>query len=246
MNHILSVRNISKRFGRAQALSELSFDLAAESITVVLGSNGAGKSTLLRCVLGLCEPDAGAIRVLGRDPLREATSVRESIGFMPDHPAVYGWMSARDLFFFLRAQYPGWCDEREEHLVDRLRIPLDTRFDAMSRGEAAKVMLAAALAPAPQLIVLDEPFARLAPPVCDEVLQVFLEEAPYPAGAAIVATHDLEVAARVADRVLVLDQGRLIADREIEELCDRDVAHGSVIASLRELYECTREEPMLR
>jgi ABC-2 type transport system ATP-binding protein len=246
MNHILRIRSISKRFGRARALSDLSVDLAAESITVVLGANGAGKSTLLRCVLGLCEPDAGEIRVLDRDPLREAASVRESIGFMPDHPDAYGWMTARDLFFFLRDQYRGWCDEREQHLVDRLRIPLDTRFAAMSRGEAAKVMLAAALAPAPPLLVLDEPFARLAPPVCDEVLQVFLEEAPYPGGAALVATHDLEVAARIADRVLVLDQGRLIADREIEELCDGDAAHGSVIASLRELYENARKEPVLR
>lgn len=246
MNSILDVSGVSKRFGRTHALSNVSLELPAESITVVLGSNGAGKSTLLRCVLGLCEPDEGDIRVLGRNPLRDPAFVRGSIGFVPDHPDAYGWMTARDLFFFLRDQYPGWCGERERHLVDRLEIPLDTRFDALSRGESAKVMLVAALAPAPALIVLDEPFARLAPPVCDDVLKVFLEEAPFPGGAALVATHDLDVAARIADRVIVLDHGRLIADRAIEDLCDPSAMHGSLQASLRELYESAREETVLR
>jgi ABC-2 type transport system ATP-binding protein len=246
MNSILSVNGISKRFGRTQAISNLSFELHAASIAVVLGTNGAGKSTLLRCVLGLCEPDDGDIRVLGRDPLRDATFVRSSIVFIPDHPDAYGWMTARDLFFFLRDQYPAWCQEREGHLVERLEIPLDTRFDALSRGESAKIMLVAALAPSPALIVLDEPFARLAPPVCDEVLKVFLEEAPFPGGAALVATHDLDVAARIADRVIVLDHGRLIADRAIEDLCDPSTMHGSLQESLRELYETAREEVVLR
>jgi ABC-2 type transport system ATP-binding protein len=240
MNSILCVKDLVKRFDRSHAIAGVSFELEPESITVLLGSNGAGKSTLLRCVLGVCEPDEGTLRVLGRDPLREAALVRGSVGFMPDHPDVYGWMTARDLFYFLRDQYPGWSEEREEHLAERLEIALDTRFDALSRGDAAKVMLAAALAPAPALIVLDEPFARLAPPVCDEVLRVFLEEAPFPGGAALVATHDLDVAARIADRVLVMDHGRLIADRTIEDLCDADATHGSLQESLRELYQVAK------
>jgi ABC-2 type transport system ATP-binding protein len=251
MKDILNIHGLSKRFDRKEAIADVGFTLEPESITVLLGSNGAGKSTLLRCVLGLCEPDAGTIRVLGRDPMREASAVRGSIGFMPDHPDVYGWMTARDLFYFLRDQYPDWSEEREEHLAERLEIPLDARFETLSRGEAAKVMLAAALAPAPALIVLDEPFARLAPPVCDEVLKVFLEEAPFPGGAALVATHDLDVAARIADRVLVMEHGRLIADRTIEDLCDPSASHGSLQASLRELYQDAqhlreREEVALR
>ena len=149
-------------------------------------------------------------------------------------------MTARDLFYFLRDQYPGWSDEREQDLADRLHIPLDSRFDALSRGEAAKVMLAAALAPAPPWLVLDEPFARLAPPVCDDVLKVFLEEAPCPGGSVLVATHDLELAARIADRVLVMEQGRLIADRTIEDLCDATSTPASLPDRLRELYRSGR------
>jgi ABC-type glutathione transport system ATPase component len=117
-----------------------------------------------------------------------------------------------------------------------LRAPLDVRFASQSRGEAAKGMLAAALAPAPRLVVLDEPFARLAPPVREDVLRVFLEEVPIEGGAALVATHDLDVAARVADRVLVLDAGRVVADVDVADLVASLEGRSGLPAALRNLY----------
>jgi ABC-2 type transport system ATP-binding protein len=242
MNNILRVERLSKRFGDRAVLSDLSFDVARDSITVVLGTNGAGKSTLLRCILGTCAADSGSISVLGHDALREQSAVRALLGYVPDQPDVYGWMTARDLFHFLESQYPAWCGERAAHLLERLRAPRDVRFDAMSRGEAAKVMLAAALAPAPQLLMLDEPFSRVAPPVRDEVLAVFLEEAPISGGAALVTTHDLEVAARIADRVIVLDHGRLRAVHDIDELMESDASAQSLPERLRSLYPTACEQ----
>ena len=155
-------------------------------------------------------------------------------------------MTARDLFRFLRGQYPSWSPTRAERLLECSNAPTDTRFDAMSRGEAAKVMLAAALAPAPALLILDEPFARLAPPTREEILKVFLEEAPCPGGAALVATHDLEVAARVADRVLVLEQGRLNGDFELEELLASSEEPRSLAQRLRSLYGADKQEVLAR
>jgi ABC-2 type transport system ATP-binding protein len=242
MNAILSVRDVVKRFGKREALGGVSFELLAGTTTVLLGSNGAGKSTLMRCVLGSLAPARGTIEVLGRDPLRDATFARRAIGYVPDEPDVYGWMTARELMRFLREHYPNWSDERAEHLLERLKVPQNTRFDAMSRGEAAKAMLAAALAPAPQLIVLDEPFARLAPPVRDEVLRVFVEEAPFEGGAALVATHDLEVAARIADRVLVLDHGKLSADVGLDDLLAAREGATNLPEALRALYSQPSEE----
>ena len=246
MNAILSVRDVVKRFGRREALAGVSFELLAGTTTVLLGSNGAGKSTLMRCVLGSLAPERGAIAVVGRDPLRDSTFVRRAIGYVPDEPDVYGWMTARELMRFLREHYPTWSDERAERLLERLDVPLETRFDAMSRGEAAKAMLAAALAPAPRLIVLDEPFARLAPPVRDEVLRVFVEEAPFEGGAALVATHDLEVAARIADRVLVLDQGKLRADVELDDLLAARDGATNLPDALKALYSQPSEELALQ
>ena len=242
MSPLLTVENLHKRFGRCDALCGVSFELAPDSVTVLLGTNGAGKSTLLRCVLGLLKPGEGWVRVFGLDPVREGRAVRGRVGYVPDQADAYPWMTTRELFRFLRVQIPGWSDERALRLSERLEAPLDRPFAAMSRGEAAKGMLAAALAPAPPLVLLDEPFSRLAPPVREEVLSVFLEEAPADGGAALVATHDLEVAARIADRVLVLDQGRLAADVEIEALLSSLEGASGLPAALRRLYPAPETE----
>lgn len=240
---ILKVEGLSKAFGKNEVLSKVGLELPPDSVTCLLGSNGAGKSTLLRCVLGLVRPTSGRVRVLGEDPWRASRRTLERIGFVPDHPDAYGWMNAEDLFYFLGAQYPGWSAERAARLCERLRIPMDRSFDEMSRGEGAKVNLAAALIPAPKLLLLDEPFARLAPPVREEVLSVFVEEAPLPGGAALLATHDLEVAARVADRVVMLDRGRVVRDERIDELLEAHAEKAQLTATLRELYpELEREE----
>lgn len=233
---ILQVEGLSKAFGKREVLSDVSLEVPDDSITVILGSNGAGKSTLLRCVLGLVKPTSGTVRVLGHDPLKEPRAVLEATGFVPDHPDAYGWMTAEDLFYFLGAQYPDWSAERAAMLCEKLGVPMRRNFDAMSRGEAAKVNLAAALIPAPKLLLLDEPFARLAPPVREEVLSVFVEEAPLPGGAALLATHDLEVAARVADRVLMLEGGRIVHDARVDELIEAHTEEAQLTATLRELY----------
>jgi len=236
MNALLSIKSLCKRFGRREALRGVSFELAPDTITVLLGSNGAGKSTLLRCVLGLLAPDSGSAHVLGRSPLREQRAVLASIGYVPDQADVYPWMTLRELFRFLRPQFPTWSDERARRLAERLEAPLEQPFASMSRGEAAKAMLAAALAHDPSLLLLDEAFSRLAPPVLEQVLATFVEEAPADGGAALIATHDLNVAARVADRVLVIDQGRLTADVEIETLLDAAEGARSLPAALRDMY----------
>ena len=246
MLSILSVKGVSKRFGHSEVLCGLDFELPPDSITVLLGSNGAGKTTLLRSILGLVAPDRGTIGVLGLDPVREATAVRRAVGYVPDQSDAYGWMTARDLFRFLRGQYPSWSEERAERLLECLHAPDRKRFDAMSRGEAAKVMLVAALAPAPALLVLDEPFARLAPPTREEVLKVFVEEAPFPGGAALVATHDLDVAARIGDRVLILEQGRLNGEHELEGLVAASAGARSLPQCLRALYATDTQEALTR
>lgn len=247
MNDILNIRGLKKTFSGREVLRGVDLELEADGITVLLGSNGAGKSTLLRCVLGLLKPSAGEVAVLGWSPLKHARKVRQGIGYVPDQADAYGWMTADDLFRFLRPQYPEWSEEREGRLCQRLNAPRKARFDAMSRGEAAKVMLAAALIPSPKLLLCDEPFARLAPPVREEVLSAFVEETPLPGGAVLLATHDLEVAARVADRVLVIDEGRIVHDCKVEELiAEHEGEPARLTASLRALYPEEREETPVR
>jgi ABC-2 type transport system ATP-binding protein len=199
-------------------LRELDLVLAASSTTVLLGRNGCGKSTLARLLLGAERPDRGTIRVAGLDPLRNGKELRGRIGFVPDHPDVYDWMTTSDLYEFLRPQYPRWSTAIETRLVARWCIPEHTRFGELSRGEAAKAMFVAALAPQPDFYLLDEAFERLDPIVRDEVLAGFLEEVELDGRAALVVTHALDLAVRLADRVAVLADGRIDVCAEVEDV----------------------------
>jgi ABC-2 type transport system ATP-binding protein len=179
----------------------------AGSTTVLLGSNGEGKTTLLRLCLGVLKPKQGTVKVLGEDPLKRARTVRERVGFVPDKPDVYGWMKVPDLFRFLSAHYPTWSAARAKSLVDVLRVPTDRAFKHLSRGEGMKAMLAAALAPDPEVLLLDEPFAGLDPLVREDVLRQVISAVGDRPRTVLCVTHDLDVAARIADRIALLTDG---------------------------------------
>ncbi len=226
MNPVLQVQGVSKLFGDRAILCGLDLELPADSTTVLLGANGTGKTTLMKLVLGLERPDSGTIRVAGLDPMRDASAVRARVGFVPDRPDVYSWMTPRELFAFLRPQYPRWNRTIESRLVERLSIPLRTSFATLSRGEAAKTMLVAALAPQPDLYLLDEAFSGLDPLVRDDVLAAFLAEIDLSGRAALIVTHELDLAARLGDRIAILANGRIAACKSIEELCGVDEGGG--------------------
>jgi ABC-2 type transport system ATP-binding protein len=215
-------------------------------VTALLGENGQGKTTLMKLALGVLAPDGGTITVAGFDPLKQPRPLREQVGFVPAQPDAYGWMTVRDLFRFLEPQYPTWDRAYADALVAQLRIPERTTFKAMSRGEGMKAMLAAALAPRPPLLLLDEPFAGLDPLVREEVLRGVIGELRGGERTVLLATHDLDVVARVADRVAILADGRIRAHGTLEEVLGGastgEDAAGSAPAKLRDALESARRE----
>ncbi len=217
----VSARGVSVRFGRNLVLDSLDLAVARGTTTVLLGPNGAGKSTLLRCLLGVAQPNEGEVSVLGLSPARDRPAVLRQVGYVPDKPDVYPWMRVGDLFRFVKAHQPSWDDAHARALVDRLAVPRDRTFGRMSRGEGMKAMLATALAPRPAVLLLDEPFGGLDPLVREEVLRNVigaLDESEASVTTVLIATHDLEVAARVADRVAVLANGKIRREGPVEEI----------------------------
>jgi ABC-2 type transport system ATP-binding protein len=200
----LSTQGLTKRFGRNAVLTGVDFEAREGSVTVLLGRNGAGKSTLMKLALGVLKADEGTLSVCGLDPVTRPRDVRRIVGYVPDKPDVYNWMTPRDLYRFLKPQYPGWSDENAQRYVEELDVPMKRRFKALSRGEGMKAMLVAALAIRPKLL-LDEPFAGLDAIVREEVLRGVIEAL---SGITVLCTtHDLDVASRIADHVAVLDRG---------------------------------------
>jgi len=230
MNHAVSIRGLVAGFGRRRVLDGLDLELATGQVTVLLGQNGAGKSTLLRVLLGLLQPRAGMVQVLGANPLREHRRVLQRVGYVPDVPDCYPWMTARDLFQFLAPQYPTWNVSLCRELCARLQVPQWTKVQALSRGQGMKLMLVAALAPEPDLLLLDEPFAGLDPLVKEEVLSGVLDALRGAERTVLCATHELDIAARIADRIAVLERGRIVQHGSLAEVLGQDepvqIPHG--------------------
>lgn len=158
-------------YGRRAVLRGVTLAVPRGATTVLLGANGEGKTTLLRAALGLVAVRRGRIRVAGLDPCARPDDVRRRVGYVPATPDVYGWMRVPDLFRYLEAHYRTWSAARAAALVEALAVPTDVPFCRLSRGQGMKAMLAAALAPEPDVLLLDEPFAGLDPLVRDEVLR---------------------------------------------------------------------------
>ena len=208
----ISLDGVVRSFGKTPVLEGVRLDVPAGTTTVLLGANGAGKTTLLRVCAGLLEAHAGTVRVLGLDPARDRRALSERIAFVPDRPDAWGFMTARDLARFLRSHHPRWNQGVADSLFAELRVPTDRPLGKMSRGEAAKAMFAASLGHEPEVLLLDEPFGGLDPLVHDEVLAGMVGALGSGARTVLIATHDLDVAARVGDRVAVLAGGKIARD----------------------------------
>ncbi|MHC5062374.1 MAG: ABC transporter ATP-binding protein [Planctomycetota bacterium] len=221
-NSPLKANSLHKSFGKRPVLQGIDFELRQGEITVLLGANGTGKSTFFKCALGLLLPDRGSIEVLGLDPSEDAKRLRQQIGFVPSVPDAYDWMTVGDLFRLLTPQYPEWNQSEAERLCAELKVPMDRRFKHMSRGEGMKAMLVAALTPDPKLLLLDEPFGGLDPMAREEVLSRIIDEARVGERTLLCSTHDMEVASRIADRVAVLEEGKIERHGPVSEILQKE------------------------
>ena len=198
-------------YGRRRVLDGVNLTVAPGEVVVLLGENGAGKSTLLRALLGLLPRARGEIRVRGLDPATAPDAVRGRVGFVPDRPDVPGWMTVAAYLRFVAAHHVTWSDAVVSSVLEVLSVPTNVPFRALSKGQGMKAMLAAALGSDPDVLVLDEPFSGLDPMARDEVLRSVIRGFGTRPRAVLCATHDLSVAARLADRMVLLTDGRLTA-----------------------------------
>ena len=234
MTNALQARAVSKTFGRKTVLAGLDLEVPEGSVAVLLGRNGVGKTTFLRAAIGMIPIDSGSIRIAGFDSGRDAIALRQRAVFVPDQADVYPWMTVGGLFRFLRPVYRKWSSREAERLANAFEVPRDVPFRALSRGQAMKAMLAAALAPQPQVLLLDEPFGGLDPIARDEVLRAVVGEIRTGSRTVICSTHDLEIASRIADHVAILADGRIERFAPIGELEANDQP---VPAALRSALE---------
>ncbi|MFB6121398.1 MAG: ABC transporter ATP-binding protein [Halobacteriaceae archaeon] len=214
----IRTEGLAKTYGDLRALDGLDVAVERGELFGFLGPNGAGKTTTIRILTGQLRPDAGEASVLGVDPVAEPVAVREKIGVLPERESPPAFMTPREYFEFV-GTVRGMGDEtiasRVETWADRLDFgaKLDTLSTDLSRGQQQKVMIAQAFLHDPDAVFIDEPLANL-DPIVQERVKAFLREYVAEDNAAFISTHDIGVAEEICDRVGVVTEGELIADRD--------------------------------
>jgi ABC-2 type transport system ATP-binding protein len=235
---LLNLEALGKDYGAVVALQELSCQVRNGEIVGLLGPNGAGKTTTIKLVLGLLRPSRGRAFVRDFDCTRDARSTKAIIGFSPDEPAFYDFLTGRETIDFVvnvrgLDLQAAWA--RISPLVAALELErqLDAAVGGYSHGTKKKLALLVALVHEPELLLLDEPTNGLDPPSAAYVKRHFRELAAKGA-AVVVSTHLLDMADGLCDRVLVLDKGRLLADGTPADVRER--AGVAASATLEEAF----------
>jgi len=220
MDPVIEIVGLCKRFGSKQAVDHLSVSIPRGSIFAFLGDNGAGKTTTIRMLTGLMRPDAGRSSILGQDCWKAAAALRHKVGYMPERPKFYDWMSVHELGWFTAGFHKAGFLERYEQLAERYRLDAGAKLKHLSKGQYAKVALALALAVDPEVLVLDEPTSGLDLLVRREVLGSMVDLAAE-GRTILLSSHQIAEVERVATHVAFLASGKLLLTASMDELRQR-------------------------
>lgn len=216
---VIETRDLTKRFSAREAVSALNLRVRAQQITGFLGRNGAGKSTTIKMLLGMIRPSSGLGFVLGRSIRNPAENraARLHIAYVGEDKPLYDYMTVGQLIRFTRAFYADWRTDVEQRLLALYRLPLDRKIKALSKGMRTKCALIVALARHPELLILDEPSEGLDPVAIEELLQSLVTAASE-GSAVFFSSHQIADVERIADRVCIIDQGKLVGDILLDEM----------------------------
>jgi ABC-2 type transport system ATP-binding protein len=220
MSAAIRTTALTKKYGEKRALDSVDLVVEEGSVFGFLGPNGAGKTTALHMLTGLARPTSGSVQILGHDIASAGNAVRAEIGFLPDVPGFYEWMTAEEFLRFAGGLFGigrRVLDERLGMLLDLAGLgDVKTKIGGYSRGMRQRLGVAQALINAPKLLLLDEPTSALDPIGRKDVLEMLTSLR----GRTTVffSTHILADVERVCDTVAILDRGRVVADAAIDEL----------------------------
>jgi len=240
---VIETHHVSKRFGRFEAVEELSLRVPEGSVLALIGPNGAGKSTTIRLLMNILRPDAGEISVLGTPSLRLAPKDFERIGYVSESQKLPDGLTLAQYFHYLRTLYPAWDRDLERALCVQFELPPARRIRHLSHGMRMKTLLVGALAYRPRLLVLDEPLSGLDTLVRDEVVNGLLQQAADTT--ILISSHELSEIESFTTHVAFMQNGRLLLQEAIEELQLRFRAVSVTLSAIKELPQPLPEDWLL-
>jgi ABC-2 type transport system ATP-binding protein len=239
----LETHGLGRRYDSQWALRDCTFEIPRGSVTALVGPNGAGKTTLLRMAVGLMRPSEGSVRVLGLDPEKDAAEALPRIGFVGQEHPLYGGFTVPDILRFGRELNPGWDDDLARVRIAALGLPLKKKVRSLSGGQRSQVALTVAIAKRPEVLILDEPVARLDPLARREFMQTVVEAVAETATTVVLSSHIVADLERVCDHLVILAGGRTRLVAPIEEIL---ASHRLLTGPRDEAAEIARNHEVIR
>ena len=237
----LAITGLCKHFDGKYAVDKLDLTIPAGQFHALLGPNGAGKTTTLRMVAGLLKADAGDVAIFGHDIQRESFAAKSVTAFLPDDPMLYGKLNPLEYLEFVAGLWAidaGAAGKRAEDLLKWLEL-WDNRaeyVEGFSRGMRQKLALAGALIHEPKLMILDEPLTGLDAHAARSVKDMLVDYVGR-GNTVVLTTHILEIAERLAERISIIQKGKIVAQGTLEELREKAGAgNGTSGATLEDVF----------
>ena len=229
----ITLESVKKSFGDKVAVRDLTFSVAPGEIHGLLGPNGSGKSTTMKMVMGIVRPDYGKISLCGVDVLREPVEAKKLVGYVPEFPYLYEYLTASEYLDFVGTAYRIDLKSRRER-VDELLQALQMRehinevMSGFSQGMRQKIAFTAALLHRPRALILDEPLNGL-DPLSARIVKDILQRLAGEGVSIIFSTHVLEIAEVVCGKITILNEGSIIAEGTVQELRAKAGMPGSTL-----------------
>ena len=221
---IIEIQNLSRRYGKLDAVNGLSLKVRAGKCYGFFGRNGAGKTTTIKCLLNLLRPTSGDVRVFGLDPQRDEVAVKSRVAYVPDMVAFYPWMTVRGTLEYLASFRGAWNYDVQADLLNRFHLDPDQKTSNLSKGQRTQLALIGAICPEPELLVLDEPTSGLDPIVRREFIETVI--GAYQSGdpgrrTVFVSTHLISEFEGLIDEFTIIGDGRELISMDSDAARDR-------------------------
>jgi len=219
--NVIEIKNLTKSYGKARGIIDVSFNVAEGEIFGFIGPNGAGKSTAIRTLLSLIYPTSGSATIFGKDCIKFAPEIAKEVGYLPSEVFYYDKMRVIDLLKYSASFYKKDCSKRIKDLAEIMDLDLKKRIDDLSYGNKKKVGIVQGLLHEPKLIILDEPTSGLDPLMQQKFFDLLLQENKK--GATILlSSHVLSEVQRLCSRVAIIKEGKIIKLEKMSNLTENN------------------------
>ncbi|WP_449540431.1 ABC transporter ATP-binding protein [Ferdinandcohnia sp. Marseille-Q9671] len=217
MTEIIKIQGLQKKFRKFQALHDVNFTVNAGEVVGFIGPNGSGKSTTIRILLGIIKRDAGSAQIFGKDVWKDSLDIHKRISYVPGDVTLWGNLTGGEIIDLFLKLHGGGDKQKRDYLIKRFELDPKKKAKGYSKGNRQKVGLIAALAADSDLYIFDEPTSGL-DPLMEAIFQEEVEKIKESGKSILLSSHILSEVERLADRVVIIRQGKIVETGTLDEL----------------------------